>query len=109
MLYAKAIAAGVGAAVMALVAVLTDGTVTPVEWATVGVAALGAVGVWNAANLPTSAPFAKAIAAALSAGGVLVIVLPDGVSSAEWAQVAVAVLAVFAVFGVRNRDTAGGL
>lgn len=106
MSYAKALAAGVGAAVMALVAVLTDGAITPVEWATVGVATLGAVGVYNTANLPTDAPFAKAVAATLSAAGVLVVVLPGGVTSAEWAQVAVAVLAVFAVFGVPNREHA---
>ena len=99
--YGKALAAGVGVAVMALASVINGG-ISPSEGAQVGVAFLGAVAVWNAANLPVGAPFAKAVTALLAAGGVLVTALPGGLTQGEIVNVAIAVLAVFPVFRVPN-------
>lgn len=104
MTYAKALAAGVGAALLVLASVVTGG-ITPTEGAQVGVAFLGAVAVWNTANLPASSPFAKAVTALLTAGGVLVVALPGGLTSGEIVNVAIAALTVFPVFGVPNSRT----
>jgi hypothetical protein len=97
--YGKALAAGFGAALIALASVIAGG-ITPTEGAQVGIAFLGAVGVWNTANLPEGAPFAKAVTALLAAGGVLVVALPGGLKQGEIVNVAIAVAAVFPVFAV---------
>jgi hypothetical protein len=99
--YAKALAAGVGAAVLVLASVITGG-ITATEGAQVGVAFLGAVSVWNTTNLPGDAPFAKAVAALLAAGGVLVVALPGGLTSGEIINVVIAAVAIFPVFRVGN-------
>lgn len=99
--YAKAIAAGVGAALMVLASVITGG-ISPTEGAQVVVAFLGAVAVWNTANLPTDSPFAKAVASLLAAAGVLVTALPGGLTSGEIVNVVIAALTVFPVFRLGN-------
>jgi hypothetical protein len=101
MKYAKALAAGVGAALMVLASVITGG-IAPTEAAQIGVAFLGAVAVWNTANLPSDAPFAKAVTALLAAGGVLVTALPGGLTQGEIVNVVIAALAIFPVFRVPN-------
>ncbi len=101
MKYAKALAAGVGAALMVLASVITGG-ISPTEAAQIGVAFLGAVAVWNTANLPEGSPFAKAVAALLAAGGVLVTALPGGLTQGEIVNVVIAAVAIFPVFRVGN-------
>jgi len=101
MKYAKALAAGVGAALMVLASVITGG-ISPTEAAQIGVAFLGAVAVWNTANLPEGSPFAKAVAALLAAGGVLVTALPGGLTQGEIVNVIIAAAAIFPVFGLTN-------
>ena len=101
MKYAKALAAGVGAALMVLASVITGG-ISPTEAAQIGVAFLGAVAVYNTANLPTDAPFAKAVAALLAAAGVLVTALPGGLTQGEIVNVVIAAVAIFPVFRVTN-------
>jgi hypothetical protein len=48
--YAKTVASAVAAGAVALVAALTDNSVSPGEWVTIGLAVLGAVGVYAVPN-----------------------------------------------------------
>lgn len=50
--YAKTIVAVLAAGAVALQAALTDNTVTPAEWVVIGLAALGALGVYAVPNKP---------------------------------------------------------
>lgn len=50
--YAKTIAAAIATAAITLQVVMSDGTVTTSEWITVGLAALGALGVYAVPNKP---------------------------------------------------------
>jgi hypothetical protein len=50
--YAKTVASAVAAGAVALVAALTDNSVSPGEWVTIGLAVLGAVGVFAIPNTP---------------------------------------------------------
>ena len=50
--YWKTVAAAVAAGAIALQAALSDNTVTGGEWVTIGLAVLGAVGVWATPNKP---------------------------------------------------------
>lgn len=50
--YAKTIVAALTAALVALGAALTDDTVTTAEWVTIGLAAVGALGVFLVPNKP---------------------------------------------------------
>jgi hypothetical protein len=52
MKYAKFIVAAAVAGLTALAAALTDDTVTNAEWVTIGLATLGAVGVFFVPNRP---------------------------------------------------------
>lgn len=56
MRYAKFIVAAVIAGGVALQAALTDGHVTNAEWLTIGIAVLGALGVWAIPNAPAVNP-----------------------------------------------------
>jgi hypothetical protein len=53
MKYAKIIASAVAAGAIALTAALTDNTITPGEWVSIGLAVLGALGVYAAPNTPS--------------------------------------------------------
>lgn len=48
--YAKLIVAALAAGAVALNVAVTDGTITGGEWVTIGLAALGALGVWAVPN-----------------------------------------------------------
>lgn len=52
MKYAKFIVAALIAGAVALQAALTDDHVTNTEWLTIGIAVLGALGVWAVPNKP---------------------------------------------------------
>ena len=50
--YAKLVVAALAAGAVALNAAVTDGTITNGEWVTIGLAVLGALGVWAVPNKP---------------------------------------------------------
>ena len=49
---AKFVVAAVTAGLVALGAAMTDNTVTPAEWVTIGLSCLGAIGVYFVPNRP---------------------------------------------------------
>lgn len=51
---AKFVVAAVTAALIAVGAALTDDTITRAEWVTIGLAALGSLGVWAVPNRTTT-------------------------------------------------------
>jgi hypothetical protein len=71
-----------------------DNHVDSSEWTNVVILALGAVSVLGAGNLPAGVwRYTKALVSAATAGAVLAqSYLADGITTAEWAQIAVAVL-----------------
>lgn len=97
--YTKSIGAILAAVMTAVVAALTDDVVTPAELVLVGLAGVGAVGVYLVPNLPTGArAYSKGAVAFLVAGGqVLVLLIVDGVTLAEWLMVALAALAAVGI------------
>lgn len=101
------------AALSAIFAAILPGLITDTPLGISGVVniailALGAIQVLNTANTPEWA-FAKGIAAAVSAAGVVFIsVYTDGtVNAAEWVQVITAlVIGIGGVYGLANSRTA---
>jgi hypothetical protein len=74
------------------------------EWVNVVILALGSVAVLGAGNLPEGVwRFTKTIVSAATAGAVVLqSALSDGVSQAEWVQIALAVLGAAGVLGLRG-------
>jgi hypothetical protein len=54
--YAKTAVSAVAAGAVALTAALTDSSVSPGEWVTIGLAVLGALGVYAIPNAPAAKP-----------------------------------------------------
>ena len=52
MKYAKFIVAGLVAGLVTLQSAITDDTITTAEWVAIGLAVLGALGVWAVPNKP---------------------------------------------------------
>lgn len=103
--YAKAIVAIVAALSLAFSAALTDGVVTTLEAASVGIALLTAVGVYLVPNLPAGiGRWAKGIVALLgTALQALAPLLSEGeVTASGWLLVAVAALGAVSVGIVPN-------
>jgi hypothetical protein len=101
--YAKSLLAVLATAVTAIVAAMTDNTITDVEWINVGIAAAGAAAVFAAPNVP-GARFTKFILSAITA--ILVFfasAVTDGVSGAEWLQALIVALGAVGVYAVPNR------
>lgn len=109
--YAKAAVAVLAAVLAAILPGLTtDGPLGFVGVVNVIVLAAGAVQVYNAANLP-GYRYAKVIAAAVAAAGVVVVSAwsDEFISSAEWVQIVLAVLGAVGVGAVRNAATVKGV
>lgn len=107
--YAKAAVAVIAAVATALVAVLTDDTVTTSEWLQVAIAGTSAVVVWLAANVP-DAPTAKTWAAAtLAALQAVAAAITGGITGPEWIGIALSVAAVLGVWGTPNGPARGAL
>jgi hypothetical protein len=105
-LYAK-FAAQVAATVLTAVVALLNGTdhVPGVsDWINVLIVALGAVAVLGAGNLPEGVwRHTKTIVAAATAVAVLLqSVITDGVSAAEWVQLALAALGAAGVYAAKG-------
>lgn len=106
--YAKALAAILATILSAVVAALTDGTVTPAEWVNVAILAVGAAAVFAAPNVP-GAPVTKAVLAVLSAVLVLLVSMVGGgwhLDISDWLQLGVAALGALGVYAVPNRTSA---
>lgn len=102
--YAKSILAIAAAAIGILVAALADNTVTTAELVNVGIAVVTAVGVYLIPNLPAGpARYFKSGVALLGAAlTALASFITDGVTTAEWLQIALAALAAIGVYVVPN-------
>jgi hypothetical protein len=105
MAYAKSLLAVLVTAISAIVAAMTDGVVSNVEWINVGIAGAGAAAVFAAPNVPGSR-YTKAVLAVITAVlTFFVTAVTDGVSSAEWLQVLVIAAGAIGVFAVPNKPT----
>jgi len=98
--YAKFFAQ-VAATVLAAIVPLLNGTAHPngSDWVNVAIIGLGAVAVLGAGNLPAGVwKYTKTIVAAATAVAVLLqSAITDGISSAEWLQLALAALGALGV------------
>ena len=103
MRYAKFIAQVVATA-LAVVAAATagDGLIDASEWGNVLLAGFGAVAVLGAGNLPAGVwAYSKTIVSAATAAVMAwQSALGDGITTAEWWQIAVAVLGAVGVYAV---------
>ena len=99
-MYAKFFAQ-VAATVLAAIVPLLNGTAHPngSDWVNVAIIGLGAVAVLGAGNLPAGVwKYTKTIVAAATAVAVLLqSAITDGISSAEWLQLALAALGALGV------------
>jgi chromate transport protein ChrA len=103
--YAKMFAAVVATVLSALVAVMSDGSISNVEWINVGIAAVTAAAVFAAPNVPF-ANYTKSVLAVLMA--VLTFfttAISNGVTTSEWLQVAVIALGALGVYAVPNKTS----
>ncbi|WP_022886349.1 hypothetical protein [Glaciibacter superstes] len=108
-IYAKAIGQIIAAAVIILVAALSDGVISPVEFVNIIIALFTAAGVYLVPNLDTGIrAYAKAIVSVIGAAlAALVLILSPGigfgqVALADWLTVALAALAALGIGIVPN-------
>ena len=104
--YSKAILAVVATVLAALVPAVTGG-ISTAEWLNVVVLGAGAAAVFAAPNVPF-APITKAVLAVVTAAATALVTFVgaggfDNVSSGQWLQLGVVVLAAVGVFSVPNR------
>lgn len=104
--YNKSIAAVVGAIISAVVAALAgDNSINADEWILIAIAGTSAASIFTAPNVPGSR-YTKAILAALMAVlSALTAMITDGVTTAEWFQVALSVLTALGVYEVANKPS----
>lgn len=108
MAYAKFVLAVIVTVISGVVAALTDGVVTNVEWINVAIAGVGAAAVFAAPNVP-GARFTKSILAVLAAIlTFLVTGITDGISTAEWLQILVIAAGAIGVYAVPNKTLSDG-
>ena len=105
MRYAKFALAVVVTVISGIVAAMTDGHIANVEWVNVAIAGTGAAAVFAGPNVP-GAQFTKAVLAVLAAVlTFLTSAITDGISTAEWLQIAVIAAGAVGVFAVPNSPT----
>ena len=104
--YAKFIVQALITVLAALAGVWTGG-VTPVEWVNVAIIGVGALGVFAAPNVP-GAPYTKAVLAVLTAGlVVLSSAIVGGIDFPELVQIIVAGAGAVGVYAVQNKPKLG--
>ncbi|SRR6266540_1992663 len=96
-LYAKSAVMVLMTVVSAIVAALTDDKVSTAEWINVAIIGFGAAQVFTAANIPGAKYTKFSLALLTAAATALVSFLSNGVTVAEWLQVAVAAAAAVGV------------
>lgn len=103
--YSKSFAAIVATVLSAIVASLVgDGVVSPVEWVNVAIGAAGAAAVFTAPNVP-GAIYTKSILAVITAVltlGADLLLLPGGLGTSEYLQLALVALGALGVYAVPN-------
>lgn len=105
MAYAKSLLAVLVTGVYAIVAALTDNSISTVEWINVGIALAGAAAVFTAPNVP-GAKATKAVLAVITAVlAFFVTAVVDGVSTSEWLQVLIIAAGALGVYAVPNRPS----
>lgn len=107
MTYLKLLIALLGAVVMSVASFATDNTVSTEEWIQVTIAGATALGVWAAANVPTFTWAKTFVAVVLAVLNLLVAYITDGISTAEWLNLAVAALTAAGVYALPNKAPAG--
>ena len=102
--YAKSLLYIALATVGVLITALTDNQVTTAELVNIGIVGVGAVTVYLVPNLPTGpGQVAKTLVAFVVAALVAVqSFLSDGITTAEWLQIAVAAFAGIGVYVIPN-------
>lgn len=110
-LYAKSLLYVLLAVAGVLVTAMADDIVTTEELINLGVIGLGAVLVYAVPNFPSNVgAYAKTIIAFATAALVsLLSFLTDGVTGAEWLQIAIAAFAGIGVFIVPNEKSAASV
>lgn len=106
-LYAKSLLYVLLAIAGVLVTALSDSVVTTDELVNIGIIGVGSVGVYVVPNAPEGvARFMKTAVAFLAAALVaLASFLTDGITVAEWLQIAVAAFAGIGVYIIPNEPT----
>lgn len=100
MTYWKLVWALAGTVALGLQGALTDGALSVEDWITVGAAALAAVGTWLVPNTDLLAKAKLWVSAIVLGAGVLLPLLPGGVTGTEWWTVVIAVLTAAGVYVV---------
>jgi hypothetical protein len=102
--HAKAIAAVLAAVLAAVVpAIAVDGPLSFTDWVNVVILAAGAIQIYSATNT-TTWPYAKLIAAVVTATAVVILsAWSDGsIDRVEWVQIATAALGAFVTYRIPN-------
>jgi hypothetical protein len=104
--YLKFLAALAATALMVLASSLTDSHISTAEWVQVAVSVTAAAGVWITANVPTLAWAKTAVAAVLAGLNLVATFVVSGgfsaITTAEWINVALAVLGALGVYAIPN-------
>lgn len=102
--YAKFAAAVIATVLSGIVAALYgDNAISNPEWVNIAIAAVGALAVFAAPNVPGAA-YTKSILAVLAAGlAVAASAIIGGITTTEWIQIALAALGALGVYAVPNK------
>lgn len=102
--YRKLFWAILGAVLFGVQGALTDGGLSVAEVITVGSAGLAAVGTWLVPNTAALATAKTWVNAVVLGAGVLLPLLPGGLTGQEWVTVGLAVLTAAGVYLVPNKN-----
>lgn len=91
--------------VSAIVAAMTDSTVTANEWVNVAIAGVGAAAVFTAANVPGAAYTKQALAVLTAVLTALASLILGGVSGTEWLQLLVVAAGALGVVAAPSKST----
>lgn len=107
--YGKAAAAAAAAVLISLNSAIIDGRVDPAEAVTIAIAAVTALSVWLAPNLPQSPGIKTGFAVALSALNAAAMLIVDGWSTSDTVNVILAALGVLGVIGAPAQSAGDNL
>jgi hypothetical protein len=107
MAYAKSLLAVLVAGIYAIVAALTDNTITNVEWINVGIAVAGAAAVFTAPNVPGAKTTKFVLAVITAVLTFFTTAVADGVTTSEWLQVLIIAAGALGVYAVPNKNSVG--
>lgn len=96
--YRKLLWAILGTVALGVQGALTDGSLSVEEYVTVGAAGLACVGTWLVPNTPSLARAKTWVTSLVLGAGVLVPLLPDGLTPQEWLTTGIAVITAAGVY-----------